>query len=759
MKKVACTAVLVLACAIAPSLADDSDNRHTKTDAQAKVEKEVKAAREKAEEASENAEKQAEEASEKAEKQAKEAREKAEKEEKEAREKAEKEEKEAREKAEKQAMEARAKAEKKAEEPWDIAFGTALLSDYIFRGISASDHRPAVSAYFEPHYDFSSSLQAYAHVETVSLALLTDNAAAVELLTGVRPTFDRLALDFGFWEHWLPGGQCINIQAPGSLCIPQLTVPFVNSIPGELSFWEVYGKATYYVDRQLSFGGQVFWTPTVLNTGAEATYAAGWARYVLPPILPKDFGWFISAEVGHWFRDTSPYPSYTNWNAGLVFTWKQFTLGLRYSDTDRQDCLVPVAFLVHTSTRCGPSFIARLAVDLTKANVMAEDKRAKEVAKADKEWAETLAKTDKAWAETLAKTDKEKAEKLAKADKKKEEKLAEADKQAKTGKQAKEAREKAEKEAEEARDKVEKEAEEAKEKAEKGAEEAREKAEKGAEEAREKAENQVARTPWDIAFGGALMSDYNFRGISASDHRPAVSAYFEPHYDFSRDLQAYVNVTTNSVRLPNGPPTVVEIYGGVRPTFDRLAMDFGVWEHWFPTRQCFNFQAPGGLCIPQLTVPFVNSLPADISFLEVFGRGNYYVDSRLSFGGGVYWTPSVLDSGAQATYVASWARYVLPPIFPKDFGWFVSAEAGHWFRDTSPFPSYTNWNAGLAFTWKRFTLDLRYSDTDRHDCAVPVAAIDHTSNRCGASFVARLGFDLTKANLTLPPAIPPIREY
>jgi hypothetical protein len=75
MKKAACTAVLVVACATAPSLADDSDNRQTTTDGLAREEREVKAAREN---------------------------------------------------AEKQAKEAREKAEKKAEEPWDIAFGAAL---------------------------------------------------------------------------------------------------------------------------------------------------------------------------------------------------------------------------------------------------------------------------------------------------------------------------------------------------------------------------------------------------------------------------------------------------------------------------------------------------------------------------------------------------------------------------------------------------------------------------------------------------------
>jgi hypothetical protein len=29
-----------------------------------------------------------------------------------------------------------------------------------------------------------------------------------------------------------------------------------------------------------------------------------------------------------------------------------------------------------------------------------------------------------------------------------------------------------------------------------------------------------------------------------------------------------------------------------------------------------------------------------------------------------------------------------------------------------PYKSHTTWDAGLAFTWKQFTLDLRYYDTD-----------------------------------------------
>src|ERR1700709_948212 len=43
-----------------------------------------------------------------------------------------------------------------------------------------------------------------------------------------------------------------------------------------------------------------------------------------------------------------------------------------------------------------------------------------------------------------------------------------------------------------------------------------------------KAPPPVAFDPWDLAFGSAIMNDYVFRGITQSNHKPSVAAYFEP---------------------------------------------------------------------------------------------------------------------------------------------------------------------------------------------------------------------------------------
>jgi uncharacterized protein (TIGR02001 family) len=81
-----------------------------------------------------------------------------------------------------------------------------------------------------------------------------------------------------------------------------------------------------------------------------------------------------------------------------------------------------------------------------------------------------------------------------------------------------------------------------------------------------------ATNPWDLAFGSALMTDYNFRGITQSAHKPSVAAYFEPRYNITSSLQAYVGVSGESIDFPNRAAAEIDFYGGIRPTFDKLAL-------------------------------------------------------------------------------------------------------------------------------------------------------------------------------------------
>src|SRR5947208_17174000 len=96
--------------------------------------------------------------------------------------------------------------------------------------------------------------------------------------------------------------------------------------------------------------------------------------------------------------------------------------------------------------------------------------------------------------------------------------------------------------------------------------------------------------PWDIAFGSAIMNDYIFRGITQSNHKPSVAAYFEPRYNVTKDVQLYIGVAGESISFANRAAAEIDVYGGIRPTFGAFAFDFGVWGYLYPGGQCFGSQ-------------------------------------------------------------------------------------------------------------------------------------------------------------------------
>jgi len=67
------------------------------------------------------------------------------------------------------------------------------------------------------------------------------------------------------------------------------------------------------------------------------------------------------------------------------------------------------------------------------------------------------------------------------------------------------------------------------------------------------------------------MNDYIFRGVTQSNHKPSVAAYFEPRYNVTKDLQLYVGSSFESISFANRAAAEVDIYGGIRPTFGAFA--------------------------------------------------------------------------------------------------------------------------------------------------------------------------------------------
>jgi len=314
-----------------------------------------------------------------------------------------------------------------------------------------------------------------------------------------------------------------------------------------------------------------------------------------------------------------------------------------------------------------------------------------------------------------------------------------------------------------------------------------------------KAPPPPAFDPWDLAFGSAIMNDYVFRGITQSNHKPSVAVYFEPRYNWTKDVQLYVGVAGESISFPNRAAAEIDIYGGIRPTIGMFAFDFGVWGYLYPGGQCFNAFAVPGSGIPGSEPSCASSafggnadpislgLPVNgnfakksASFYEGYAKVNVTLNDMFQVGATEYYSPNFLNLGAWGNYASITGKFTAPSstFGASGVGMYISGEFGRQWLGTSdrfygtqivgqPFrfgiqePSYNTWNVGVGFTYKVFTLDVRYSDTNlsKQDCNAFTS--DHTarsigpinplginpggfeSNWCGATGIVKLSADLT----------------
>jgi len=263
---------------------------------------------------------------------------------------------------------------------------------------------------------------------------------------------------------------------------------------------------------------------------------------------------------------------------------------------------------------------------------------------------------------------------------------------------------------------------------------------------------------FDIAFGGVVMSDYNFRGVSQSNRGWSGGAYFEPQLLTSFGT-LYVGIGALGIDWPSNaaygftsPSAEIDLYGGWRHSFGNLSVDLGFIYYYYPKETW-------------------NTLTDDSDFYEIYGKFGYAITPDLSVGANIFYTPDLLNysesfgnggfggGNVNATYGSLTAKWTTPWSH-NGIGLFVSGEFGHWWIKDSQFvasgagtgvlgagvnPSYSYWNAGLGFTYKALTLDLRYHGTDQSttDCLafLAVAPGNQAGNWCDDTFIVSLKFD------------------
>jgi uncharacterized protein (TIGR02001 family) len=244
---------------------------------------------------------------------------------------------------------------------------------------------------------------------------------------------------------------------------------------------------------------------------------------------------------------------------------------------------------------------------------------------------------------------------------------------------------------------------------------------------------------FQFAFGASVSTDYNFRGVSQSDRDWSFGGYLEGRYN-SPMGQWYLGLAGWRVDWPTSygfsdPSAEIDVIVGWRHTWDKTSVDIGAIYYYYPSE----------------------SFGIDSDFFEIYWKGAYAISDRASVGLNVFYSPDLLNYGdllggdVRSIYASLTGSYKFWT--QGDWSGLVSGELGHWWIKDTGFasdPDYTYWNAGIAWSYKTVTLDLRYHDTNqsRADCAsfLLTTTGNPAARWCRDAYIATLKFDMVLPN-------------
>ena len=250
--------------------------------------------------------------------------------------------------------------------PFEVHVSGEIATDYVYRGITLSNHQPSVSASIELDRG-----PFYFKFEPHSVRLPTNPMAELGFSGGwCREVVQGIKLDVGLIYYYYAG---------------ELPVGPVTST----SYGEAHATFSYEPSKYVTLAGTYAYSPSYSNTGAWEQYVEGGIEIhmdkIFPRLLPEAVEWSITGAVGRsWFGTQSaalggfPLPDYTNWSVGISFEYEPFTLSFTYSNTNltKENCFVftgdpgatsggvidPVTNPMGLrSNWCGPAFVGTLS--------------------------------------------------------------------------------------------------------------------------------------------------------------------------------------------------------------------------------------------------------------------------------------------------------------------------------------------------------------------------------------------------------------
>jgi len=192
-----------------------------------------------------------------------------------------------------------------------VTGGATLVSDYRFRGISQTNKRFAVQGTFSISHE--SGFYATVWGSSIDDYVANGSDQEIDLIAGYKKTIGGTTIDGGILYYYYPGSHGANTD---------FAEPYI-SVAHTLG--PVTAKVTAnYAPKQKAL-------TTGVRPKEDNLYLAGDLSAGVPSTPVS-----VSAHFGHSFGPSylTIGKGYSDWNVGLSYTVKNFTVGVQYVDTD-----------------------------------------------------------------------------------------------------------------------------------------------------------------------------------------------------------------------------------------------------------------------------------------------------------------------------------------------------------------------------------------------------------------------------------------
>lgn len=230
----------------------------------------------------------------------------------------------------------------------------------------------------------------------------------------------------------------------------------------------------------------------------------------------------------------------------------------------------------------------------------------------------------------------------------------------------------------------------------------------------------VSEPKLELSANVALTSDYVFRGFSQSGEHAAIQGGFDATYGM-----LYAGTWASSIDFgASGGQDVADIeldvYAGITPSVGPFDLDLGIIGYLYPD---------------------ANDSGAELDYLELKAGASVKPIENVTLGGTVYYSPEYTGKTGEVWTLESSIGVDLPklgplsPSFSALLGTTIGENNNANFTTAFNDDQYVYWNAGLAFAYDKFSLDLRYWDTDVSDAG---GFCSGETFQCDSRFVATL---------------------